>query len=847
MICFLKSKLFLIVAGIFILPVFAVGERVILKHYNESIYLISNYSGIDGSQKENLSVAELLNRHISGFRFYLDWDRNLNQLVSYNSRGQFEPFSAHLDLILDYLNNNPEKILTLFLDFNTNVNELTQLVSQSGLHQYLYLHDIRDDWPAVKDMIDSGKRLVIFGMQEHRNAPDWLNYIWDYAVEPYFSALEIPAFSGEYLKGESKNTLLIYNNFNNLKTTSGIFFDINQNPYLIGHVKDIWKSTGKVPNFIFLDRYGNWILNVLYQLRSFRIISGTVSFNSNLLNYVSWDGTNCLTSGRFSFPLGPGESISLSPRSPGFRFKPETATFTEPEFNQIQHFVAQPLEITEGLQAFFNFENGFLDVSRNNFHGKGEGVEYRKDTLRSFICWFNGKSHVVLPKADELKLWDHDFTVAAWVKIDEYIPNKRDYCIIGTLGGSYQQAIHLVIRDGRPYFGFFSNDLAGNTKIDAGRWYHLVWRYSKLNGEQAIYVNGKLDSRSLGHPSYKGRDNIYVGLAGYDAMSNMRGSIDDLVIWSRPLGEEEIWSLSKDVSNLMGKSGLFYRYPVLSKLGIVGLFLIFLYILFRKIPFKNFSVFNYDKLKNFSLVTSDSYPDTNYIQLFGDFKVIDKIGQNITGQFTPKIKQLFLHILVSSFQGKKGIATKDLTRNLWPDLSEQNAKNSRGVSIRKLRLIVENLDSIEIIYRSDYWTLQFSGSIYCDYLQCLKIFNDNNDSSLDYYLDFFKTVRAGQIFKDESHGWLDIYKAEVGNSVVDTLLTFLNMIDVENDAEIVIKISNRVLLTDPVNDQALSFKLKALVFQNNLNRARFAYEQYAELYQELYNEPLSMTFSDFLK
>ena len=849
MLFFVCIKRFFLQGGfIFLLlvPFIASGERVVLKRYDESIYLISNYSGIDANQKEVQSVQELLNRHISGFRFYLDWDRNVNQLVSYNSKGVSEPFIQQLEIIKNYLDNNPDKILTLFLDFNINVNELSEVVDQSGIQQYLFIRDLRDDWPAVKDMVDSGKRLVLFGMQEHRSSPDWLHYIWDYAVEPYFSVLEAPVFTGDYLRGESENTLLIYNNYNYLNPTDRNFYDINQNPYLIEHVKAIWKNTGKTPNFIFLDRYGNWILNVLYRLRSFKTITGTVSFNSKLLNYVSWDGTSSLTGGQFNFPLGPGESITLIPRSPGYRFKPESITFNEPEYSQIQHFIAQPLGITESLEAFYNFEDGFRDMSRNNFHGKGEGVEYQKDSIRGIVAWFNGKSHVVLPRADELKLWDHDFTVAAWLKIDEYVPNKRDYCIVGTLGGSYQQAIHLVIRDGKPYFGFYSNDLEGKTKIEAARWYHLVWRYSKLNGEQAIYVDGKLDSRSLGHPSYKGRDNIYVGLAVYDALSNMIGSIDNLAIWSRPLGEDEIWGLSKDVNNLAGKNSVFNRYPILSKLGIILLFLFILYVLYKKIPLKRLPFFYADKLKNFQAITSNGYPEANYIQLFGDFKVVDKDGQNITSQFTPKIKQLFLLVLLSSLHGKKGISTKELNKILWPDFSEQNAKNSRGVSIRKLRLILESLDQIKMVFSVDYWSLKFHGSVYCDYFQCLKMFNEN-DSSIDYFLQFFKVVQAGQIFKDESHGWLDVYKAEIGNSVVDTLITFLSMIDIQQDAEIVVKIANRILLTDPVNDQALSFKLKALVSQNNLNRARFTYEQYAELYQTLYNEPLSMTFNDFLK
>lgn len=828
------------------------AEDAVLKHYDESIFVISNFSGTDATIKETRSVQQLLDQNIGGFRFYLEWGRQQNQLVLFDGHGQATPFIDQLLTIKRSLENKPDKILTLFLDFNVNINELSLLIDESGLQPYLFEYGERREWPAIKEMVESGKRLVIFCMQEHRNSPDWLHYVWDYAVEPYYSIMEVPVFLGEFLKGDPKNDLLIYNDYNIVNktgTNNAAFFNATENPYLIEHVKSVWKSTGKTPNFIFLDRYENWILRVLYQLRSFKTIKGTVTFNTQILGYVSWEGTNSLTSGKYCFPLGPGESMTLTPKSPGYRFKPESVTFEEPDQNKIQHFVGMPLEVTENMEAYYNFENGVRDQSMNNFHGKAAGIEYHKDSIRGMVGWFTGKSHVVLPKAEDLKLRDHDFTVSAWVKIDRYEKGKKDYCILGTPGGSYQQSIHLVIRDGRPYFGFYSNDLQGKSHIESGRWYHLVWRYSKLNGEQAIYVDGKLDSRSMGHPSYKGKDDIYMGLAGYDPASNMLGSIDDLTIWSRTLGEEEIWSLSKDLVDLSTHKTIFSQYPLLSRIGVIFIALIILFLLYKKLPFRSYRKMPLSSAKMKELQDPDfgSYPDRNYIKLFGDFKVVDREGTDITSQFTPKIKQLFLLILVSSQQNKNGISTKELSDTLWPDLTYQNAKNSRGVTIRKLRLILESLDKVDVLFHIDCWTMRFSGSVYCDYVECLKLLNETHDPSNDFYADFYKVVSAGKIFKGESHDWLDSYAGNVGNNIVDILTNFASKLDPERDHELILKLADRILITDPVNDQALSFKLKALVLQNNMNTARFTYEQFAALYQELYNEPLSMTFNDFLK
>ncbi|MGQ8337136.1 LamG-like jellyroll fold domain-containing protein [Sunxiuqinia sp. A32] len=828
------------------------AENVVLKHYDESIFVISNYSGTDASTKERRSVQQLLDLNIGGFRFYLEWEKQQNKLMLRNAYGGSTPFIDELNKIKRNLENKPDKILTLFLDFNVNVNELWQLIDESGISPYLYEHNPKVGWPSLKEMVDTGKRLVIFGMQEHRNTPDWLHYIWDHAVEPYYSIMEAPDFIGEFLKGDPKNSLLIYNDYNfprKQDRPDQTFFDITRNPYLIEHVKNVWMETGKTPNFIMLDSYQNWIMNVLYTLRSFITIKGTVTFNSQTLNYVSWEGTNSLTSGKFCFPVGPGESITLAPQSPGYRFKPESVTFEEPEQNKSQHFIATPFEITENLEAYYNFENGAKDNSINNFNGKEVGMQYHTDPERNMVASFDGKGYIMLPKAEDLKIRDHDFTISAWVKIDKYIKDKADYCIIGTSSSSYQQGIHLNIRDQKPYFGFFANDLQGKIKLDENRWHYIVWRYNKLNGEQAIFVDGKLDSRSLGHPTYKGRENIFIGLA-YNPSTAMIGSIDNLTIWSRTLSDEEIWNLSRDVIELIPPKNIFVKYPLFSRIGIIALSVAFLLFLYWKLPLNlgtKKRIISQEKLKELENSVASDYPNKNFIQLFGDFKAVDKNGEDITNQFTPKLKQLFLLILVYSQRNKKGISTRELSDILWPDLSYQNAKNSRGVTIRKLRIILESFENIEIIFNVDCWTIQFSKNVYCDYVECLKLLNENKDAHPDFYLDFYKIIRAGEVFKGESHDWLDDYKGFIGNNIVDVIMKFINNLDIEEDHELILKLSDRILITDPVNDQAISYKIKVLISQNNINTAKFTYEKFATLYEELYNEKLALTFDDLVK
>lgn len=840
LICFLLSGLAVLAKT---------NDDVLMKQYDETIFVISNFSGVDANLNENRTIQELLNENINGFRFYLEWEKQQSSLMIKKADGSSISFKLTMGEIKNYLDNNPTKIFTLFLDFGTNVNELADVFQELGINPYLYTFDAKEGWPSLESMIEANHRLVVFSMQEHRNSPEWLHYIWNQAVEPYFSIWEAPVFKGEFLKGDPKNSLLIYNDYNfprKSETAKNIKYDTNQNPYLIEHLKNTWTNTGKTPNFILLDRYEDWILGVLSYVRGFRTIKGTVTFNTQVLDYVNWGKMESQTSGKYCFPVGPGDNLVLSPHSPGFRFTPESITFNEPKQNVIQHFVATQLDITENLEGHYTFAKESRDYSINGFSGKPVNVQFANDSIRSTVALFGKNSYITLPGAEEFKIRDHDFSVASWIKIKEYLPNKRDYCIIGTKNNSYQQGIHLLIRDQKPYFGFYNNDLQGKTVLEPGRWYHLVWRYNKLSGEQAIFLNGKLDNRSLGHPAYKGRDSLYIGVAGFNWDSNMNGSIDNLSIWSRALGEEEIWSLNKEVIEIVPIKNIFILYPTLSWSVVIAILVsVLLLILLRlKKKFKK-KPSAAEKIRSIDQAIILK-PESNYIQLFGDFKVIDKNGNEITSQFTPKLKQLFLIILVYSKRNKNGISTKELTDILWRGHSPQSSKNSRGVTVRKLRLILESLDSVEINFHVDRWAMAFGGSVYCDYVECLKLLKREKIHDTDFNLNFYHIIQEGELFKGELYDWLDDFKGFVGNNIVDILLKFISEITIEHDNELILKLTDRILETDPVNDQALGFKLKALVKQNNYNLAKFTFDRFCTLYADMYGEKFAPKFDELL-
>ena len=813
--------------------------------YDESIFIISNYSGVEANVNEVSTLNELLKNNVNGFRFYLLQNVGDQQLLVKNPDNTYTSFLNALNTIRKSLEGDSTRILTLFLDYDFESEILENVMEKSGLLRYVYTNNIENDWPSLHTMIRKDKRLVVFSMQPHFNSALWLHYIWDYATEPLSISSEDLSSTSESFDGNPQKQFLVFNGFNSL-SMGQIQSELNnyalQKPYLIELLKNDWIRNGKTPNFIMTDSYNASILNAVGKIRSFHSVKGIVSYNNEILDYINWEGLNSLSNGKFSFVIAPGEELTLIPHSPGYNFSPASITVDETFDKSMVHFKAIPLKISDDLEACYLFENNVKDVSIRRNHGKAKNIGYTNDPDRSWVASLHEKSLVRLTRASGLNIKDHDFTVAVWVKIPEYKPGKPDYCILSSRTASYQSGLHLVIRNWQPYLGFFNDDLAGNSIIEEGKWYHIVWRYNTLSKEQAIFVNGKPDAVTLNMPSYKGSDTIYIG-AFYNPEATVEGEIDDLTIWSRALGEKEIISLSSQKYHIESDLGFFRMIP-LSVYLLCGVIIALAgYLVFRR-------KLNLRKKPTINGLTN-LYPDPipeksyqNYIRLFGEFTVNDNNGNNITAQFSPKLKQLFLLLLVNSHGASHGISTRDLSDILWKGQPLKDTKNLRGVTIRNLRLVLESINTIEIHFQSDIWSMKLSPDVYCDYVECLKLLGNKQLFKSNHFNDLFVIIRSGELFMGESFYWLDDTKGYVGNQIVDVVLNFLEKKPAISNFDYLIGLAEQVLIYDPVNDVALSYKMKGLLKQNNPHLAKFTYERFCALYKELYGEPFNKSFDE---
>ena len=129
-------------------------------------------------------------------------------------------------------------------------------------------------------------------------------------------------------------------------------------------------------------------------------------------------------------------------------------------------------------------------------------------------CWNFENDFSIVGKTSELGLTDKSFTIFCWVKLLESCNNAHeqyDQAIVAQREYFNGACLHIVIRNMRPYFGFYGHDTASTTQLALNKWYHLVFVYDKTKRTQSIYIDGVLDACRSNVPPLSGNYTLYYG------------------------------------------------------------------------------------------------------------------------------------------------------------------------------------------------------------------------------------------------------------------------------------------------------------------------------------------------
>ncbi len=156
--------------------------------------------------------------------------------------------------VADFMRNNPNEIVTLDIEDKASPADTVAVFQRSGLARYVYTPgDPRQPWPTLGQMINSGRRVVVFA-ENHGGTPRWYAPLYQYAMETPYTFTSPAAFSCVPNRGRTGKRLFVMNHFITRAAPSrNDAAVINTRSAIVNRARQCAAKRGHLPNFINVD------------------------------------------------------------------------------------------------------------------------------------------------------------------------------------------------------------------------------------------------------------------------------------------------------------------------------------------------------------------------------------------------------------------------------------------------------------------------------------------------------------------------------------------------------------------------------------------------------------------
>ena len=237
----------------------------------------------------------------------------------------------------------------------------------------------------------------------------------------------------------------------------------------------------------------------------------------------------------------------------------------------------------------------------------------------------------------------------------------------------------------------------------------------------------------------------------------------------------------------------------------------------------------------------------NSIFLFGDMQIFDDEGIDMTASFTPLIKELFLVILLHSIRSERGINSEKLRELLWSDKSTESARNNRSVNLTKLKSILGRMKNCQVVMVGSHWKVEFDkNDTRVDYQDYLTIIRNKKLPDRSIIEELISITEKGSFLLNLEYEWLDTFKSEISNEIVNAYLHFAGSMQISDDPEFLINLANNVFYFDPANEEAMILKCRAFAYLGKHSLAKTTFASFTKEYSSIYGENFTRDLHDIL-
>tara|TARA_Y100000385_G_scaffold289727_1_gene360108 strand:- start:4278 stop:6833 length:2556 start_codon:yes stop_codon:yes gene_type:complete len=241
---------------------------------------------------------------------------------------------------------------------------------------------------------------------------------------------------------------------------------------------------------------------------------------------------------------------------------------------------------------------------------------------------------------------------------------------------------------------------------------------------------------------------------------------------------------------------------------------------------------------------------TNSTYLFGVLRIYDRNKKDISYQFSPKIKQLFLLLLFSSKQkGLIGLTSETIHSTLWPESTPKKAKNLKNVIISQLRNILKDIDGLDLIYSKGRFYMELGDKFYCDYFnfstQLESLRNDLFDYNSLNELTFL--ISSGKFLLSINDACFDKTKKNFEYEVLKIIPNQLKRMYANKDYTPIIPLTEILFNIDSLNETAFYYRIHTLHNMDLILKAKKQFNDYIIRYNKIMGDNFPNTYKDVIR
>ena len=165
------------------------------------------------------------------------------------------PFVDSLTVVREFLEENPDDVVTLIIQDAISTEDTVAAMTAAGLGDLLYEHRADGAWPTLGELIDQGRRLVVFA-EEAGPPPAWYANAFESMQETPFFFTSAEQLSCAANRGRSDAPLFQMNHWIQRIAPDRVdSVEINRLDVLVDRARQCEAERGLRPNFLAVNFY----------------------------------------------------------------------------------------------------------------------------------------------------------------------------------------------------------------------------------------------------------------------------------------------------------------------------------------------------------------------------------------------------------------------------------------------------------------------------------------------------------------------------------------------------------------------------------------------------------------